>query len=568
MLASPVGTETRGSLVRRFSGPERRPEFWIALWALTVAAEIVVVYALVTADAPVPGYRAIFRLVGGVFAACGLVAWRRRPDSYSGPLMVAVGFGLLVEPVAAQFDAPPIRFVGDLLEDAWSIPLVALLLTFHTGGRLTGTADRVLLGSVVLALILEVIRHLFLVRDGNVLRLYSSDVTALALLVGELTLNVLACVGLAVVIAGRWRRATPPSRRAMLPSVFGIVTVLLFGVSQGSGAVAWFAVCSLLLVPAGFLAALLRSRLARGGVADLFGEIRTMRGSQLQERLAKATGDPSLVVAYRQPGSDAYADADGDPVALPPGSGRAFKTLDHGALVYDTALDEDPGLVEVVAAAASIALEHDQLQAESRASRQRLVAAGDSERRRLERDLHDGAQQRLVMVAIQLRLIQSDIRRDPAAAEKLVTAASGEVARSLDELRELARGIHPAVLEHGIGPALNSLAARSAVPTAVSCDALGEVPRPLELALYFVACEALANIGKYAGASTASIQLARSDGAVVIEIADNGVGGARATGGSGLQGLQDRVEALGGHLLVTSPPGAGTVVSAELPCGS
>jgi signal transduction histidine kinase len=241
--------------------------------------------------------------------------------------------------------------------------------------------------------------------------------------------------------------------------------------------------------------------------------------------------------------------------------------FDGGALVYDAALDEDPGLVEVIATAAAIALEHDRLEDESRATQQRLVAAGDAERRRLERDLHDGAQQRLVSVAIQLRLIEADIRRDPEAAAARVTSASGELALSLEELRELARGIHPAVLEHGIASALISLAARSAVPTAVSCEE-GELPRRVELALYFVACEALANVGKYAQATAASVRLTRTTGSVAIEIADDGVGGAQAARGSGLSGLQDRVEALSGRLLVTSPAGAGTVVSAQLPCAS
>jgi signal transduction histidine kinase len=222
-----------------------------------------------------------------------------------------------------------------------------------------------------------------------------------------------------------------------------------------------------------------------------------------------------------------------------------------------------------------MALENERLQAESdaslaelQASRQRILAAGDSERRRLERDLHDGAQQRLVAIALQLRLVQIDIRRDPAAAEHLVTAASAELAQSLAELRELARGIHPAALEHGLASALESLASRSTVPTAVSCDPPAHVPRQVELAAYFVACEALANVGKYAQASAASVHLTRTLRGMAIEIADDGVGGADPGGGSGLRGLADRVEALDGNLLVTSPPGAGTVVVAELPCGS
>jgi signal transduction histidine kinase len=245
------------------------------------------------------------------------------------------------------------------------------------------------------------------------------------------------------------------------------------------------------------------------------------------------------------------------------------------AIVYDASLDDDPEMVEAVRAAATIALGNERLLAESEAqlaevhaSRQRIVAAGDAERRRLERDLHDGAQQRLVALSLQLRMLRSDIRRDPAQAEQLVDAASDELGHSLEELRELARGIHPATLDHGLSSALESLAARSTVATAVSCDAPEHVPRDVELALYFVACESLANVGKYAGASAASVRLSRTRTGVAIEIADDGVGGADATKGSGLHGLADRVAALDGHLRVTSPPGAGTVVAAELPCAS
>ena len=173
------------------------------------------------------------------------------------------------------------------------------------------------------------------------------------------------------------------------------------------------------------------------------------------------------------------------------------------ALIYDVSLDDDPELVEAVSAAAGIALDNERLHEESqarlaelRASRQRLVAAGDEERRRLERNLHDGAQQRLVAVALQLKLIQSRIRRDPAMAEQLVSAAAEELALSLAELRELARGIHPAVLGNGLAPALDALAARAPGPARVSYDAPERLPQPVELAAYFVASEALANVAK------------------------------------------------------------------------
>jgi signal transduction histidine kinase len=245
------------------------------------------------------------------------------------------------------------------------------------------------------------------------------------------------------------------------------------------------------------------------------------------------------------------------------------------ALVYDASLDDDPELVEAVSAAAGIALENEHLHAEAqarleelRASRERLVTAGDSERKRLERNLHDGAQQRLVALSMQLRLLQGSIREDPSAAEQLVDTASDELAHSLDELRELARGIHPAVLDHGLDAALESLAARSPVPASVCFEAIDRLPAPVELAVYFVASEALTNVAKYARATSVSVRVARTGRRAVIEIADDGVGGADANGGSGLRGLADRVEALDGHLRVVSPPGAGTVVIAEVPCAS
>jgi len=287
----------------------------------------------------------------------------------------------------------------------------------------------------------------------------------------------------------------------------------------------------------------------------------------LQRALADALGDPGLRVVY--------AEQDGG-LPLPVGSGSVAAVERDGrrfaALVYDPAIVDDPELLDAVCAAAAFALENESLHAESQArlaelhsSRERIVAAGDAERRRLERNLHDGAQQRLVALAMQLQLIQATIRRDPTSAEALATAATDELRLSLKELRELARGIHPAALNWGLASALESLAARSTVPTAVTCEVTDRLSERVELAAYFVACEALANIAKYAHATAASITLSRTDEGVAIEIADDGVGGADAEVGSGLRGLVDRVEALAGNLLVTSPAGAGTVVTAELP---
>ena len=285
-------------------------------------------------------------------------------------------------------------------------------------------------------------------------------------------------------------------------------------------------------------------------------------------------------MAYRLPGSLGYADADGRPVLVPPvAADRSTAKVESdgvelAALVYDSSLDDDPELIEAVRAAAAMALENERLHAEAgarlaevQASRERIVAASDAERRRLERNLHDGAQQRLVALSLQLRLLEGRVGDDPSAQE-LVSSASTQLAESLAELRELARGIHPAVLDHGLEAALDSLAARSTVPTTLAYEGDGPLPEPVELAAYFVASEALANVAKYAQATSARVRFSHTGPRAVIEIADDGVGGADEAGGSGLRGLADRVAALDGRLRVVSPAGAGTVVVAELPCGS
>jgi signal transduction histidine kinase len=262
----------------------------------------------------------------------------------------------------------------------------------------------------------------------------------------------------------------------------------------------------------------LRSRLARAGLTELFRDLRGIRGAELRDALARTVGDPHLVVAYR--GTEhQYEDADGNRVTLPSTDrNRAITRVEvagreAAAIVYDAALDDDAELVDALSAAVGMVIDKERLHDESetrlaelQASRQRIVTAGDAERRRLERNLHDGAQQRLVALAMQLRLAQSHIRDDPAAAEALVTNATDQLTQSLSELRDLARGLHPAALECGLAPALEALASRSPIPTAVTCDAADGLPRPVEMALYFVACEALANVAKYANANTASVR--------------------------------------------------------------
>jgi signal transduction histidine kinase len=215
----------------------------------------------------------------------------------------------------------------------------------------------------------------------------------------------------------------------------------------------------------------------------------------------------------------------------------------------------------------SLALANAEARADLAAQRARIVTAGDEERRRLERNLHDGAQQRLVSLSLSLRLAQTKLGSDPHAADELMSSASVELALALEELRELARGIHPAVLtERGLGPALESLANRATLPVELVELPEERLPSRVEAAAYYVVSEALANVGKYAEASAVSVRVAQQDGWAVVEVEDDGVGGADPSGGSGLRGLADRVEALEGRLAVESSPGIGTKVRAEIPC--
>jgi PAS domain S-box-containing protein len=211
--------------------------------------------------------------------------------------------------------------------------------------------------------------------------------------------------------------------------------------------------------------------------------------------------------------------------------------------------------------------ERKQQEDELRQSRVRIVRAGDEARRKLERNLHDGAQQRLVSLSLALRLAHARLKDDPQEAERLLDGASQELAQALEELRELARGIHPAVLsERGLSAALEALAGRATLPVEFSAPP-DRLPPAVEAAAYYVISEALANVGKYAQASSVEVSVSRLNGRAIVEVADDGVGGADPTRGTGLRGLADRVEALDGVLQVESEPGVGTRIRAEIPCG-
>ncbi len=337
-------------------------------------------------------------------------------------------------------------------------------------------------------------------------------------------------------------------------------------------------------MPHAFTWDLVQGRLARAKVADLVVSLGAGPGPEgMRGALSRALSDRSVSVLVWSGEADAYLDEAGDPAELPGAdSGRSFTVLERqgqplGAIVYDAALREDPALLDSVAAAAATAIENDRLQAEVeaqlaevQASRARIVAAGDQQRERLERDLHDGAQQQLVALAIELR--SARLRVDPAQQPELAEALANASARAesaVGELRELAQGIHPVVLtEAGLAAGIESLARRATIPVTVDADIPPGLPPAVETTAYFLVSEALANVAKHAGASGAQVRASVAGDVLRIEIADDGIGGADPSRGTGLRGLADRVAAVGGSLFVLSPAVGGTQLLAEIPCAS
>jgi signal transduction histidine kinase len=275
-----------------------------------------------------------------------------------------------------------------------------------------------------------------------------------------------------------------------------------------------------------------------------------------------------------------FVDESGRPVELPaPGSGRTWTAVERdgrrvAAIVHDAALDTTPQLVEAAAAASSLAIDNERLKAdlaarveELRGSRKRIIEAGDAARRRIERDLHDGAQQQLVSLALDLRMMRSKLKGTQMEGD--VDVLSEKLAAALADLRELARGIHPAILtDRGLAPAIGALADRGTIPIDTDVRVDRRLDPAVEAAAYFLVAEALTNVSRYAHASSARVDVAREGDEIVVLVADDGVGGVDLEAGSGLRGLQDRLAALDGSLHVDSPAGGGTRVRGVIPCGS
>jgi signal transduction histidine kinase len=546
---------------------------------------------------PAAASAALALVVGCAYIGSGLIARRQRPENRLGTVMVFIGFAWFAT-FLADASSPLVFTLGKGLESLYLLGFVYLVLSFPTG-RLRGKLDRGLIAAaVVLVTVVELAWLLFADARSqicsdcphNAFEITRNDGVADGILQGQRSVGVVLSVFTVALLVRRWLRASAPERRAGAPVLWAgtaMFAALAFSVANdifdrplGEGP-AWTREIVFASIPIAVLAVLLQRRLARGAVAGLVVELGESSTSvDLPEALGRALGDPSLELAYWVPASARYVDAGGVPVQLPqPGDERTATVVERqgepiAALIHDPAVAENNELVQSVCAAAALTLENARLHAELRArlaelqaSRARLVEATETERRRIERDLHDGTQQRLVSIAMTLGLAESKLAADRPAVQPVLREARDVLTLALAELRELTQGIRPAILvERGLPAALDDLSRRAALPVRPDIAVSGRLPEQVEGAAYFVASEALANAAKHSHASEVRLAASQQGGVLVLEVADDGIGGAAAGGGSGLRGLADRVEALGGRLTVSSPPGRGTRLRAEIPC--
>jgi signal transduction histidine kinase len=487
-------------------------------------------------------------LVGWVLIGCGLLAWERRGDSRIGPLLAATGVAW---------------FLGGVWTAALYLhrgPLVHALLGFPSG-RLSGRVARAVVALAYL--------------DGAIEPLGQSATATLVL-----------CALVAAAAIHGYLSETGARRRARAAPTVGalaIAAVLSFGALgrlAGWGADAttlWAYEVVLALVAVGLVADLLRGRWSQGALTGLVVDLGGVwEPVTLRDRLARALGDRSLELGYWVGGDAGYVDEAGRPFVVPTaGPVRAVTPIERGGervavLVHDPAALQDRAVLDAVAAAARIAVANVRLQAQVHdrveqvaASRRRIVEAADAQRGRLAGDLHEGAERRLATVSEQVAALAQDA--DDAGAGELLEGVEKQLDAARSELGGLARGIRPATLTSGgLVAALPELAARASVPVETRVDA-GRFSPAVEAAAYFICGEALANVTKYAAASRVRIDVRHEGGQLAVAVADDGAGGADPSRGSGLRGLADRVEALGGQLVVNSPPGGGTRLLAQIP---
>jgi signal transduction histidine kinase len=537
------------------------------------------------------------------FVAAGMLAWRLRSRSRTGPWMAAMGLVMLIDSLNSDLRLSSLMPGRELIAligvPAYWMHLaigVYLFLSYPTG-RVNGRIERIV---VVVGFLISGVGSVLLLVTATPapfcagwcgrspvqliadLRLYLDIETALAVVLTVVAIMVL------VLLGRRALHATPRQRRVLgLMIAAGALTILLLAASKlttlagNAGgtpeahadvlglAAAWAAVAGL---PVAFLIGLLRERLAFASVASLVSRLEHVSADKVEAALGEVLRDPTLQVAF--PAGDRLLDAAGRIYEPPRDGSRSVTPLGDpplAMLVHAPDLAEDQEVLDAAATTARLALDNARLHAEVRAqlaevraSRQRIAAAADAERQRLERDLHDGAQQRLLGVGLALGVLRTRV----AGVEKdLLDEMEQELRAAIAELRDLAQGIRPAVLtDQGLAPALAGLARRSGLRVATDVQLNGRVDPMIEAAAYYVVSEALQNAVKHASTAKVQVSAVHQAGRLVIDVTDDGPGGASPRAGTGLRGLADRVDAAGGHFEIESPPGQGTHIRAELPC--
>jgi len=541
------------------------------------------------------GAAIVLHVAGGLtYVLVGGAAWWRRPHNRTGILMMTVGFAWFVQDLT-HLTSPLAFALGDFFYVGYFGFLGHLIVAFPSG-RLGTRADRlVMTAGYTWALGGNLFTHVFF-APANSAELFVLHRDAIQYAIFDAIqqgLDATLCVTLVALVVLHYVRGTPPARRALGPAVWASGPMLLaaillslpgvIGLAPGlENAVPVLAPIALASLPLAFVFGLLRSRLAVASAGHLVVELGSSPPPErIRDALAETLHDPSLALAYQVPGREGWVDAEGRSLDLPDRrSSRTFTVLERGgvavaALIHDRSLENDPTLVAVVAGAAALAIENERLQADVRArlaevmeSRARLVTVADQERRRLERDLHDGAQQRLVALALTLSRAGERVDERPGETRELLADGERQLRKALEELRRLAAGIRPAILsDAGLSAALESLAEDAPVPVTLRVTVDCRLPDQVEAAAYFAVCELLTNAAKHARATSVTVTARLQDGRLLVEVWDDGAGGAQFGGGSGLNGLVDRIAALDGELTLDSPEGRGTRVEFELPCG-
>jgi signal transduction histidine kinase len=564
----------------------------LAIAAATLACGLLVRATAIPGLSLWNGWAAV--LICWSYTAAGLIAWSRRPHNQIGPLLVAGGWSFLLLEMAASTST--VVIAASLIGATLPLALVLHLLLAFPSGRLSGRFEIALVVVTYgLATVLQAPQYLL--ADGSelptLLTITPAQGVADAVLHAQTVIGTLTFVLGAGVLIARLRGADAAQRRVVAPlcaiGAATLVVVAVVGFLSGFD-LGWSGIDTLasvvqpallLVLPVTFLIGLLQGRFARAGeVRELAYRIAdaAIDPAGLRTAIGEALGDDSVAIVYWVPGAQRYVDEQGAPVELPAaGSTRAAVEVVAdgrrvGAIVYDGLLISDVELVHSVAQLTALALDRQRLTAELRAaaealraSRERIAVTSDAERRRIARDLHDGAQQRLVLLAIEAQRL-GRAADDPDRVRAGATALREEVEAVLDDLRDLVHRIEPALLtERGLADATAWLVARMPIPTELHVEGVERrLPSILESTGYFVVSEALANVVKHARATSVTVRLSERDNRVAIVVRDDGVGGADA-GGSGLRGLADRVAAVGGRLSIADVSDGGTRLEVELP---